>query len=215
MLFTVLETKRVPGNKVIDIGIADKSPLVVQGLRSLFATEPGFHLLVTASDGERFLDAVNRFPFEIGVIGWEMPFAGGREVLEALREREGAPRIVVYSGTTDPAAPRDAMRLGAAGFVRKSEHPARLIEAVRAAAEGRMVFPLLDVRDVMNDPLARLTPRERELLRALGSGKTNAELARQFGVSVNTVKFHLRNLFDKLGARNRAQAVEIFIRRTA
>ncbi len=215
MLFTVLETRSTSTGRVVDIGIADKSPLVLQGLRTLFAAEPGFHVLVAASDGERFLDGVARFPFEIGVIGWEMPFAGGREVLEALAGRAEAPRIVVYSGTADPAAPGEAMRLGAAGFVRKSEHPARLVEAVRAAAEGRMVFPLMDVREIMSDPLASLTPRERELLRALGSGKTNAELARQFGVSINTVKFHLRNLFDKLGARNRAQAVEIFVRRSA
>ncbi len=215
MLLHVLEAKRVSASKVIDIGIADKSPLVLSGLRTLFATEPGFHVLVAASDGERFLDAVTRFPFEVGVIGWEMPFAGGREVLEALAGREGSPRIVVYSGTRDAAAPAEAMRLGAVGFVGKSEDPARLIEAVRAAAEGRMVFPLLDVREMMRDPLASLTPRERELLRALGSGKTNAELARQLGVSINTVKFHLRNLFDKLGARNRAQAVEIYIRRSA
>ncbi len=215
MLLSVLEAKQVSASKVIDIGIADKSPLVLGGLRTLFATEPGFHVLVAASDGERFLEAVARFPFEVGVIGWEMPFAGGREVLEALAGREGSPRIVVYSGTRDPAAPAEAMRLGAVGFVRKSEDPARLIEAVRAAAEGRMVFPLLNVREMMSDPLASLTPRERELLRALGSGKTNAELARQLGVSINTVKFHLRNLFDKLGARNRAQAVEIYIRRSA
>ena len=61
-----------------------------------------------------------------------------------------------------------------------------------------MVFPFLDVSGIHNDPLDTLSPRERELLAELGSGRTNAELARNLGVSVNTVKFHLRNLFDKL-----------------
>lgn len=196
----------------ISLGIADKSPLVVGGLRHLFAHAGDFELIVTASDGERFLDAVRRFEFEVGVIGWEMPYLGGREVLAALSGFERAPRIVVFTGTRDPKAPLEALRLGAAGFVGKHEPPERLVEAVRAAAEGRMTFPLLRVGEAGDDPLAALTARERELLAALGSGCTNAQLARRLGVSVNTVKFHLRNLFDKIGARNRAHAVEIFLR---
>ncbi|GBD45037.1 Response regulator UvrY [bacterium HR40] len=194
------------------LGIADKSPLVVAGLRHIFAEAGGFEIVVTASDGERFLDAVRRFSFEVGIIGWEMPYLGGREVLQALARFESAPRIVVFTGTADPRAPQEAMRLGAAGFVGKQEPPERLVEAVRAAAEGRMTFPFVRFSEVGEDPLATLTERERQLLAALGSGRTNAQLARQLGVSVNTVKFHLRNLFDKIGARNRAQAVEIYLR---
>ena len=66
-----------------------------------------------------------------------------------------------------------------------------------------MVFPFLDVSGIHNDPLDTLSPRELELLAELGSGRTNAELARNLGVSVNTVKFHLRNLFDKLQVKPR------------
>jgi two-component system nitrate/nitrite response regulator NarP len=73
-----------------------------------------------------------------------------------------------------------------------------------------MVFPFLDVSELAEDPLDSLSPRERELLSDLGSGRTNAELARNLGVSVNTVKFHLRNLFDKLQVRSRAQAVQLW-----
>jgi two-component system, NarL family, nitrate/nitrite response regulator NarP len=73
-----------------------------------------------------------------------------------------------------------------------------------------MVFPFLDVSGINDDPLESLSPRERELLAELGSGRTNAELARNLGVSVNTVKFHLRNLFDKLQVRSRAQAVQLW-----
>ncbi len=198
--------------RIIDVGIADKSPIILAGLRDLFTEAGDIAVIFAASDGERFLDAVERFAFEVGVIGWEMPYLGGRGVLERLAQRERAPRIVIYTGSTDPAAPREAMRLGAAGFVGKQEPPERLVEAIRAAAAGRMTFPFMNYGAIAADPLASLTRRERELLCALGSGKTNAELARQFGLSVNTVKFHLRNLFDKIGARNRAQAVEIWSR---
>ncbi len=200
--------------RIIDLGIADKSPIVLAGLRALFGEHSRFRVLVTASDGERFLEAVRRIPFEVGVIGWEMPYMSGAEFLRRLGEEPRAPRIVVYSGTLDPRAPRQAFELGAAAFVAKQEEPEKLLDAVVAAAEGRMTFPLFDRRSEPRDPLAGLTPRERMLLEALGSGRTNAELARSLGVSVNTVKFHLRNLFDKLGARNRAHAVEIYSRCT-
>ena len=73
-----------------------------------------------------------------------------------------------------------------------------------------MVFPFLDVRELQSDPASTLTRRERALLAALSKGMTNKELAAEFDITVNTVKFHLRNLFDKLSVRNRAQAIAFY-----
>lgn len=197
----------------IELAVCDKTPLVLTGLQAVLRDDARFNLVVSASDGERFMTALERIGFDFGVIGWEMPYMGGAEVLTSLRSLPRSPRIVVYSGTADAAAPREAMRLGAAAFVGKSETPARLIEVILAVADGQMVFPFTDLRALWDDPLAHLTPRERALLDALGSGKTNVELARTLDVSVNTIKFHLRNLFEKLGVRSRAQAVELLHRR--
>ena len=194
----------------VEVGIADKSPLVLAALKALLGQTDRFRLAVAASDGERFLEAVRRIRFEVGIIGWVMPYRDGRDVLEALRGQPDAPRIVVYTGDPDPALPRRAMMLGAAAFVSKREATDRLLDAVEAVARGKMVFPFLDVSEIAEDPLDSLSPRERELLSDLGSGRTNAELARNLGVSVNTVKFHLRNLFDKLQVRSRAQAVQLW-----
>ena len=194
----------------VEVGIADKSPLVLTALKALLSQTERFRLAVAASDGERFLEAVRRIRFEVGIIGWVMPYRDGRDVLEALRGQPDAPRIVVYTGDPDPALPRRAMALGAAAFVSKREATDRLLDAVEAVARGKMVFPFLDVSEIAEDPLDSLSPRERELLSDLGSGRTNAELARNLGVSVNTVKFHLRNLFDKLQVRSRAQAVQLW-----
>ena len=196
--------------KPIEVGLADKSPLVVAALKHLLAQGDRFSLAVTASDGERFLEAIRRFRFDVGIIGWVMPYQDGRGVLEALSHLPEGPRIVVYTGDPDPALPRRVMALGAAAFVSKREPPERLLDAIEAVARGQMVFPFLDVRGLHRDPLGALSPRERELLAELGSGRTNAELAIGLGVSVNTVKFHLRNLFDKLAVRSRAQAVQLW-----
>ncbi len=195
----------------IELVVADKSSLVLHALKQIFGADGAYRLLATAADGERFLAAVERLGFDVGVIGWDMPHVDGRGVLQALRDRQASPRIVIYTGNKDADIARQAMALGAAGYCHKSEPPERLLETVAAVAAGRMAFPFVDVSQLSRDPLAGLTARERQLLAALSSGKNNAALARDLGISLHTVKFHLRNLYEKLAVRNKAQAVARYL----
>lgn len=199
--------------QTIDIAIADKSPIVQSGLRAMFENDERFRVVAVAADGERFMEAIDRLSFDIGIIGWEMPFLNGSAVLRTLRGREDAPLIVVYTGSQELDIPRQAMALGAAGFCHKSDPPERLVETVLAVAQGRMAFPYVDVRLLELNPLAGLTDREREILAALAEGMTNQQLANAFEISLNTVKFHLKNLYGKLSVDNRAQAVAKYLSR--
>jgi two-component system nitrate/nitrite response regulator NarL len=195
-----------------DIVIADKSPIVQNGLRALLDEDPRFDVIAVASDGERFLEAVDRLAFDIGIIGWEMPYLNGHAVLDALKTHDNPPRIIVYTGSQDTRVPDEAMAAGAAGFCHKSDPPERLVETVAAVAAGRMVFPFgVGARTAAESPQTRLTEREKDLLAALASGRTNAQLAKDLDISVNTVKFHLKNLYEKLQVANRAQAVAKFM----
>lgn len=202
----------VQQNKPIDIVIAEKNPLLQSSLVKLFAGDERFCLAAVTADGEKFLEAAERVRFDVGIIGWEMPGMDGRAVLQALRNRADAPRLIVYTGSPNPDVPRQAMTLGAAGFCSKREPPEQLLDTIQAVAAGRMVFPFIDVSSLASDPLAGLTPRERELLAALAGGLTNQQMASQLDISLNTVKFHLKNLYDKLGVGNRAQAVAFFLK---
>jgi two-component system nitrate/nitrite response regulator NarP len=195
----------------VDVAIADKSPLILAGLEALLAEDRRFNLVLKVTDGEEFLDAAKLPGFSIAVIGWQLPTLHAREVLRALSRQAAAPKIVVYSGTNDPVAPAETLQLGGAGFVSKRAPPERLLDVLAAVASGDMVFPFVDIRKMRADPLENLTLRERSLLSALGSGHTNSQLAKDFGVSINTIKFHLRNLFEKLEVRNRAQAISLFL----
>lgn len=200
----------------IEIVIAEKNPLLMSSLIKLFAADERFVLVATTPDGERFLSAVERLSFDVGIIGWEMPYMDGRGVLQALQARQHntghLPRVIVYTGSANPEVPRIAMAYGAAGFCSKSDPPAQLLETVAAVADGRMMFPFVDVSQLASDPFAGLTPRERELLAALAGGLTNAQIAGKLEISLNTVKFHLKNLYDKLGVSNRAQAVAHYLK---
>lgn len=206
----------MPGHRednVIDIAIVDKSPIVQSGLRALFEGDSRFRVVAVAADGERFMEAIKRLSFDVAVIGWEMPYLSGAGVLRALRGQSDAPRIVVYTGSQDLDVPRQAMALGAAGFCHKSDPPERLVETMVTVASGRMAFPYVDVRELDLNPLAGLTEREREILESLSKGMTNQQLAEALDISLNTVKFHLKNLYGKMGAENRSQAVAKYLGR--
>jgi two-component system nitrate/nitrite response regulator NarP len=89
-----------------------------------------------------------------------------------------------------------------------------LVDAVAAVARGRMSLPYIDLQSLTSDPLGELTARERELLVALANGWTNLQIASRIGISRNTVKYHLKNLYDKLGVSNRAMAVALYMSAT-
>jgi two-component system nitrate/nitrite response regulator NarP len=195
----------------VNIAIADKNPMVLSALEALLTRDRRFNLLLIASDGVHFLNSLVHLPVSLGVIGWELPPIRAPEILQALAKRPDSPKVVVYSGTRDAAAPAETLRLGGAGFVSKLSPPERLLEVFAAVAAGDMVFPFADIHKVRPNPLTSLTHRERDLLAALETGRSNAQLAREFGVSINTVKFHLRNLFGKLDVRNRTQAICLYL----
>jgi DNA-binding NarL/FixJ family response regulator len=198
--------------KTIRVGIADKSPLIQAALKHLLADDPRFQLVDACADGEQFLKMIDEFDLDVAVIGWVIAPGDGKYILDHLRNRENAPRIVVYSGAQSEAVPSQVMAHGGAAFVSKSEQPEYLLDTVAAVADGRMVFPFLDVRAIHQSPLAALTHRELEVLALLAAGQTNKQIAAAQSVSLNTVKFHLKNVFEKLAVHSRSQAVALYLK---
>ncbi|WP_425039684.1 LuxR C-terminal-related transcriptional regulator [Primorskyibacter sp. S187A] len=189
--------------------LADSNPLVLSAMSEIFERDERFSLLATSASAEGFLATVMRLPVSIGVIDWNLPALGGAKLIEVLRENERAPRLIVY-GDDSPELPRLAMSAGAAGFAPRSSEVEGLIDTCLDVARGKMVFPFIDIRDLQTDPIASLSRKERVMLEALSKGLTNRELSKELGISTNTVKFHLSNLYDKLSVKNRAQAIAFF-----
>lgn len=196
-------------HRPIDIMLADGNPLVLSAMSEIFERDPRFSLVATSGTAEGFLGTVMRVPVQLGVIDWNLPVLGGAKLIEVLREQESAPRLVVY-GQDDKDLPRLAMTAGAAGFAPRSGEVDALLDTCAEVAAGKMVFPFIDVRQMQADPIQTLSRKERVILEALSKGLTNRELSRDLGISPNTVKFHLSNLYDKLSVRNRAQAIAFY-----
>lgn len=195
---------------VTDVVLADPNSLMLGALSEYFDNDHRFSLVATSRTAEGLLDVIWHSHATVGVIDWSLPQMGGAKLLEILRSRRDAPRMVVYAAERGAGVARQAMAMGAAGFCSRDEPPERLLEVVREVAQGRMVFPFLDVRDLGRNPLDTLTDRERRLVELLALGHSNKELARDLNISLNTVKFHLRNVFEKLSVRSRTQVVALY-----
>jgi two-component system nitrate/nitrite response regulator NarP len=199
-------------SKTIRVGLADKNPLIQAALKQLLSEDSRFQLLHVASSCEEFLLNTDETPIDVGVIGWVIGPCDGRIILDHINALENPARIVVYTGDEDKMVPSQVMAHGGAAFVSKKEQPEVLLDTIAAVAAGRMLFPFIDVRKIYDNPLTTLTRRELEVLADLASGRTNKQIARDLGVSLNTVKFHVRNLFQKLGVNSRSQAISLYLR---
>ena len=194
----------------VEIMLGDSNPLVLSAMSEVFERDQRFSLVATTATAEGFLGMAMRVPVQVGVIDWNLPALGAEKLTEVLRSQEKAPRIVIYGHDHDPSAPRRAMSIGAAAFVSRSAPTDTLVQTCLEVADGKMVFPFLDVRDLRSDPISALSRKERAILEALSEGLTNKQLSTRLGISTNTVKFHLSNIFDKLSVKNRAQAIAFY-----
>lgn len=193
-----------------EVLVADRNPLVVSALRELFDRHGDYAVYGHARSSTELYDAlVERLP-DFLLLGWNL---GDMEAPEAIAEiaRMGlAPRIVIFADQNNPIVVSEAVRLGVHGLCYQFEDPSILFTTFEAVARGRICIPYAALNKVVDTPISRLTQRERELLGMLGDGWTNTQIATRTGISENTVKYHLKNLYDKLEVRNRAMAVSLY-----
>lgn len=201
---------------VIRIVLADDHHLVLEGIRSLVEAEPDMAVVGTARDGAEALEVVRLTRPDLLVLDLEMAGMDGRSCLKQLREEELPVRVLVLSAYGDGASLRTAIEGGADGYALKTEPPQQTLVSIRQVVGGQLVFPVAAKRWLLGrstpaDP--ELTDREREVLALVAEGNTNAGVAKRLKVSENTVKFHLQNLYLKLGVSNRTEAAAHFLKR--
>ena len=202
--------ENIKTSNLIRVAVVDKSPLVRTALEHLLNEDVRFELVSVSADGEALLKDIEQISPDVIVSGWVMPIGDGKYILDHLQTVEVSTQVVIYTGAEGDFIPSLVMAHGGAAFVSKSEEPQDLLDIIAAVANGKMIFPILDVKKIHDNPLTGLTKRELEVLSSLATGRTNKEIAGELNVSNNTVKFHVRNLYQKLNVRNRSQAVSLY-----
>lgn len=194
--------------------VVDPAPIVRFGLRQLFATDPGTAVVGEAAGPRDALAFADRCPPDLVVLDVDLGRDGlGLDLARRLLERRV--RVLVLTGSADRDLMLRAVRLGVHGFLRKSAEASEVLAAVHAVLRGEGVFaagpvPAGHMGDVAapDEPRApALTERENQVLKLLAVGMSNREIGDELVISEATVKFHVRNLRDKLEVRRRTQIV--------
>lgn len=200
--------------------LADDHRMVAEGLKSLLSDE--FELVGVVEDGRALIEAARKLRPDVIVADITMPHLNGIDALVRLK-RDGTQMPMVFL-TMHPevAYARRALEAGAAGYVLKHSAPAELITAIRAALDGKTyVSPAVasDVLRVINrqpekadDPVAALTPRQREILQLLTEGRSAKEIGDALAISARTVEFHKYQMMEKLDLHTNADLVHFALK---
>jgi DNA-binding NarL/FixJ family response regulator len=198
--------------------VVDDSELIRVGLVTVLESDPELRVIAQADSGPSAVGLVTQLAPDLVLMDVEMPGGGGLEATREIVERSPMTRVLILTMFDLDDYVVEALRAGAAGFVLKTTGPADLIHAVKACATGETVVgPSVMARLVdsyVRRPVAsrdrdfdELTDRERDVLRAMSKGLSNAEIGRELYVAEATVKTHVARILAKLGVRDRVQAV--------
>jgi DNA-binding NarL/FixJ family response regulator len=202
---------------VIKVLLVDDQPLARAGLRRILEPQEDLTVIGECSDGDEVLGAVDRLAPDVVVMDVRMRRMSGAEATRLLRARSDAPPVLVLTTFDDDDTVAAALGAGAAGFVLKDAPGEDIVRATTTVAQGsswldpqvvgRVLAAYRRIRSPDHTALALLTPREQDVLRQVGRGRTNAEAAAALNVSEATVKSHLGHVLTKLDLRDRAAAI--------
>jgi NarL family two-component system response regulator LiaR len=201
--------------ETIRLLIADDHRIVREGLRALFATEPGIELVGEAADGEQAVALARQLRPDVILLDMVMPRKDGLGAIGEIKQDNPQARILVLTSFAEDDKVFPAIKGGALGYLLKDASPAELLTAIRDVYHGEASLHPTIARKLikeLNRPVELpptqdpLTEREVEVLRLVAQGLSNDDIAAKLVVSERTVRTHVSNILDKLHLANRTQA---------
>jgi DNA-binding NarL/FixJ family response regulator len=194
--------------------VADDHPIVREGVVASLKRQRQLKVVGEASDGAEVLEFIKLNQPDIALLDLQMPRMNGLEVLLALNELKLQTRVIVMTVFENEEDIQHSMKRGARAYLPKDCPQQMLFDAIRRVHSGEVYLPpqiAQKLVDRMQKP--QISPRELEVLKAVAAGKSNKEIGVQLFISEGTVKTHVENLLEKLGAATRTSAVKAAVRR--
>ncbi|TMK96000.1 MAG: response regulator transcription factor [Actinobacteria bacterium] len=198
--------------------LADDHPVVRQGLKTFFATQPDLEVVAEAATGAEAVARATELRPDVALLDLVMPDGGGIEAAAQIREASPATKVIVLTSYAEDENVIPALKAGAAGYLLKDVEPQELADGVRRVHRGEaLLHPAVAarvLREVVEPQADRdvLTPREVDVLRLLGRGLANKRIALELGIAERTVKTHVSSILAKLGVTDRTQAALYAVR---
>lgn len=208
----------------IRVLLVDDHKMFRAGIRALMSSQRDLEVVGEVSTGEEALDLVATLMPDVVLLDLGLPGMGGIEVAQRIRADNAQVQVLALTAHDSPEYFFEVLKAEASGYVLKEASPSELFTAIRAAHRGDAYLYPLVARKLLNDYLRRvssgderesydgLTAREREVLKLIGEGHSNRDIAEKLVISVNTVEVHRARLMRKLNLHNRADLVKYAIR---
>jgi len=196
--------------------LADDHTMLLEAFRALL--EPEFEVVGTATDGRMLLEEFARLKPDVVVIDVGMPMLNGLDAGRQLKAQQRSVKLIYLTMNPEPDLAREALRLGASGYVLKSSAASELKQAINEALKGRSyITPLItqDVVGLLLEPQNRpheLTARQREVLQLLAEGRSMKEVASILDVTPRTVAFHKYRMMEQLHLKTSAELVQYAVK---
>ncbi|WP_030167795.1 MULTISPECIES: response regulator transcription factor [Actinomycetes] len=207
---------------LITVLIADDDPFVRRGVTDIFAATDDIVVIADVEDGDQVAAAVQARRPHVVLMDLKMRRVGGLVATRELMKMPNPPRVIAMTAMDVDDLVVQAVSAGAHSFLSKDEAPETFQQSVRAVAAGNTLFSADSLRRIVESrppehlasptEIAMLSSREREVLRALAGGASNATIASALFLSETTVKTHISSVFTKLGTRNRVEAALVAFR---
>ncbi len=206
---------------MIKVIIADDHAVVAEGLKHVVEAQADMQVVSLAVDGREAVRQARELQPDVVLMDLSMPELNGADATRTILQRDPKCRVIVLSMYSEREYVRRALKAGAAGYVVKRSAAKEVVDAIRAVHAGqrylspRVADVVLDdyAGEDRDDPLARLSAREREVLQLLAEGHTGAQIAERLSLSQKTVETYRARLVEKLGIRDVAGLVRFAIQR--
>ena len=192
--------------------VADDHRLLIEGVRLALAAQPDIEIVAEATSGSQVLPLVGQTSPDIVLLDIAMPGMDGLTCLELIRRRHPEVKVVMLSGSQETEQIQAALKRGASAYVVKTVDPIELpailrqVAATTSPSADSQVWGRQDVEEDRTALEHGLTTREIAILKAVARGVSNQQIAHEFWVTLQTVKFHLTNIYRKLNVKNRTEA---------
>lgn len=200
--------------KRIRVMTVEDHPIYRGGLETLISSQPDMELVAQAETADEAISEYRRLRPDVVLMDQRLPGATGTETLITIRKQSPNARIIMLTTSRGDIEIQRALRAGAAAYVLKSTSKDELIKSIRTVYKGKKYIPP-EVAGVVAEHWGEeeLTLRETEVLSLIRDGTKNKQIGDQLGISETTVNFHIKNIAEKLQARDRTHAVTLAVRR--
>lgn len=204
--------------RCINLLIADRCPVVVEGLRKVLGAQRNFKLVACCSDGISCIEAIRSLRPDIAILDVSMPGLTGLEILGIVNSEGLSTRLVFFTAFVEDSELVKSAAAGAYGVIPKDAALEFLVKSLQQIADGQRLLPLPSPDQVSRDKsagtenaLTVLTDRERQIMCLVSEGLSNKEIGRRLNISDGTIKVHLHHIYEKLEIRNRTALAALAI----